>query len=190
VHVGYFLAYMCHWLASHLRSSVFWEVRRDMIFLVLEPRFSTCSLDFNFDFRKKDLDLADSLKQVIFILQYTHTHTHTHTHYSYNDFESTWKLIVLSLKIHFLIFCYSWFQLSFQSNFILLLDYKFISILFFRLLSLGNSYSILKLVVEVRVAQRNRGVPEKRREVWYFLLWFWFFFIIPCFIEISGTKFL
>jgi len=43
--------------------SVFWEAGRDKVFLVSEPRFSTCDVkSLTFDIRKRDLVLTENLK--------------------------------------------------------------------------------------------------------------------------------
>jgi len=59
---------MHHRLASRLYFSVFMEAGRDRVFLVSEPRLSTCDPDLLLLFRKRDLVLTGNLKQVIVAL--------------------------------------------------------------------------------------------------------------------------
>jgi len=93
-----------------------------------------------------------------------YSYTAIYIYYLHSDTTSTWESSVLSLKIHHLILLIFLIPIYFLSDLKFLIDSYFSYQFYFLILSLGTGYSILKLVAEIRVAQRKRGGSMMRRE--------------------------
>ena len=114
-----------------------------------------------FAFHKKDLVLIGNLKQVIFTLQHTYIIHIAILSPIKNRSTSLWNPSLESFDVPdsyiFTDFDISkWFDFLFDSNF----PFRF----YFLILVIETDHSILKSIVEIRVAQRNHGATRKRRE--------------------------